>query len=227
MREKLIYLLGTAGLLLLVRNLYAMFFQLSDEESQGAIWRIFYFHLPAALVSMTAFYIGAGASILYLVQKKPSVDRFAAAVNEIAMPFALMVLATGMIWARIIWGVWWAWDHRLTSYLICILLYFGYFLLRAAIDEPATRARLSAVLSIFAALDIVIVWKSIQWFRTQHPGPVLSIRDGGGMPPGWESLAYWNVLALGLIAVAFFLIRKRQEDVQHEIDTLRRYAHAL
>jgi hypothetical protein len=84
-------------------------------------------------------------------------------------------------------------------------------MLRRAIDDPTTRARLSAVLSIFACVDIVLVWKSIEWFRTQHPGPVLEIRGGGGMAPGMEAPLWWNFLAFLMLATALILIRTRQE----------------
>jgi heme exporter protein C len=111
--------------------------------------------------------------------------------------------------------------------LICWLLRVSYLMLRQAVDEPGQRARLSAVLAIFTFTDWVIVWKSIEWWRTQHPGPVLSIRNGGGMAPGMEAPIYWNALALACLAAAMVLLRWRQEGVKREIDALRRYAHAL
>ena len=83
------------------------------------------------------------------------------------------------------------------------------------------------MLSIFACVDIVIVWKSIEWFRTQHPGPVLSIRNGGGMAPGMEAPIWWNLLALLMLSASLILIRTRQQSIQHEVETLRRYAHAF
>lgn len=227
MRQATILILGLAAAILLARNIYQIFMVMPDELNQGAIWRIFYFHLPAAMTSFICFYIGAGASIGFLASKKQRYDQVAAVANEIGLAFALMTLITGMIWARIAWGIWWTWDHRLTSYLICILLYSGYLMLRDAVEEPTQRGRLSAVLSIFASLNIILVWKSIEWFRTQHPGPVLSIRSGGGMAPGMEALAYWNVLALSLFVIVLFMIRLRQEEMQSEVDSLRRYAHAL
>ena len=95
------------------------------------------------------------------------------------MVFCTMFLITGSLWGRISWGVWWAWDARLTSALVLWLIGAGYLMLRRAIDEPTTRARLSAVLSIFGSVNSYIVWKSIEWYRTQHPQPVLSIRGGG------------------------------------------------
>ena len=107
------------------------------------------------------------------------------------------------------------------------LVYAGYLMLRRSIDEPTQRGRLSAALSIFGTVDIVIVWKSIEWWRTQHPGPVLSIRTGGGnIDPAMEHMIFRNFLALLLIAAAMVLVRARQETMEREIDSLRRLAHA-
>ena len=116
------------------------------------------------------------ASVTFLVRKNFRADALAASATEVALVFGAVNLATGMIWARIIWGIWWAWDARLTFMLISWLMYGGYLMLRQAIDEPTQRARLSAVLSILTFPGVVITWKAIEWWRTQHPGPVLSIR---------------------------------------------------
>jgi heme exporter protein C len=112
--------------------------------------------------------------------------------------------------------------------LVCILIFAGYLMLRRAIDEPTQRGRLSAALCIFGCVDVVIVWKSIEWFRTQHPGPVLSIRTGGGnMDPTMERILWLNFLALLVVATGLVLIRTRQEATAREIDSLRRLAHAI
>ncbi len=227
MRVKIILALAAISGGILAWNLHTMFMQVPDELNQGPIFRIIYFHVPSAITSFTGFYIGMFAGLGYLWRKDLRLDAFAAAVNEVSLAFATIALITGSIWGRIIWGIWWAWDPRITSYFVCWLLYVGYFMLRRAIDDPTTRARLSAVLSIFAAIDIVIVWKSIEWWRTQHPGPVLEIRGGGGMAPGMESPLWWNFLALLMLASALVMIRMRQESMQREIDSLRRYAHAF
>jgi heme exporter protein C len=227
MRLKIILALSTLSGLILAWNLHTMFLAVPDELNQGAIFRIIYFHVPAAITSFAGFFFAMFASVGYLIKKDLRFDAVAASVTEVSFAFTTITLITGSIWGRIIWGIWWTWDYRLTSFFICWLLYAGYLMLRRAIDDPTTRARLCAVLSIFACVDVVIVWKSIEWFRTQHPGPVLSIRNGGGMAPGMEAPIWWNFLALMMLATALVLIRMRQEAMQREIDSMRRYAHAF
>ncbi len=227
MRLKIILALSLLSGLILAWNLHTMFLKVPDELNQGAIFRIIYFHVPAAITSFTGFFLAMFASVGYLIRKDLRYDAVAASITEVSFAFTTITLITGSIWGRIIWGIWWTWDYRLTSFFICWLLYVGYLMLRRAIDDPTTRARLCAVLSIFACVDVVIVWKSIEWFRTQHPGPVLSIRSGGGMAPGMEAPIWWNVLALMMLATVLVIIRMRQESMQNEIDSLRRYAHAF
>jgi len=227
MRLKIILALSTLSGLILAWNLHTMFLAVPDELNQGAIFRIIYFHVPAAITSFAGFFFAMFASVGYLIKKDLRFDAVAASVTEVSFAFTTITLITGSIWGRIIWGIWWTWDYRLTSFFICWLLYVGYLMLRRAIDDPTTRARLCAVLSIFACVDVVIVWKSIEWFRTQHPGPVLSIRNGGGMAPGMEAPIWWNFLALMMLATALVLIRMRQEAMRREIDSMRRYAHAF
>ncbi len=227
MRDKLTYALLAAGGLFFFVNLYQILNVLPDEAAQGAIYRIFFLHLPAAITCFTGFFTGLLLSIGYLSTKNLAFDSIAASVNEVALVFAFVNVVTGSIWARIIWGIWWTWDYRLTSMFVCLLIYCGYLLLRRSIDEPTQRARLSAAMSIFGCVDIVIVWKSIEWFRTQHPGPVLSIRTGGGaIDPSMEAMVYRNVFAFLLIAAAIVLVRTKQEETEREIDAMRRLAHA-
>jgi heme exporter protein C len=227
MRLKIILALSVLSGLILSWNLHTMFLKVPDELNQGAIFRIIYFHVPSAITSFAGFFLAMFASVGYLIKKDLRFDSVAASITEVSFAFTTITLITGSIWGRIIWGIWWTWDYRLTSFFICWLLYVGYLMLRRAIDDPTTRARLCAVLSIFACVDVVIVWKSIEWFRTQHPGPVLSIRSGGGMAPGMEAPIWWNFLALMMLATVLVLIRMRQEAMQREIDTMRRYAHAF
>ena len=227
MRDKLTHALLAGGGLFFFVNLYGVFNILPDEAAQGPIYRIFFLHLPAAITCFVGFFTAMLLSIGYLSTGNLTYDAIAASVNEVSLIFALINVVTGSIWARIIWGIWWTWDYRLTSMFVCLLIYTGYLLLRKSIDEPTQRGRLSAALSIFGCVDIVIVWKSIEWFRTQHPGPVLSIRTGGGnIDPNMEAMVYRNVFAFLMIAAGIILVRMKQEETEREIDGLRRLAHA-
>jgi len=221
------YAMGIAAALLLVRNLHVILLGLPDEADQGAIYRIIFFHVPPSFTASVLYLTSAIASILYLIKRDFKYDVLAVSAVEVGLPFAAVNLVTGMIWARIIWGIWWTWDPRLTWALISWLIYAGYLMLRNAIDEPTTRAKNSAVMSIFAFTTVVITYKAIEWWRTQHPGPVLSIRgEGGKMDPAMEQMLYLNWIPLLLLAGVFLMIRMRQERVQREIEGLRRYAHS-
>jgi heme exporter protein C len=202
-----------------------MLLQLPDEAAQGPIYRIMFFHIPAAFTAFLGFFSALVASVLFLVKKEFRYDSLAVAVTEVGLAYASINLVTGMIWARIIWGIWWTWDPRLTSMFVCWLLYAGYLILRPAIEEPSQRAKISAVFSIFAFADVPIVWYSIEWWRTQHPAPVL--RGGGSIDPAMRAMIYTNWLPLLLIAVILVLVRLRQEETHREIDALRRLAHAI
>jgi heme exporter protein C len=228
MREKIAIALALAAAALLSYNLYQMFMVLPDEALQGAIYRILFFHAPAALVGMIGYFVALSFSVLYLSSGNLRWDSLSASIIEVSLVFSIVNIVTGSIWARIIWGIWWTWDYRLTSALVCILIFSGYLMMRRAIEEPTQRARLSSALCIFGCVDVVIVYKSIEWFRNNHPGPVLSIRTGGGtMDPAMERIFYLNMLAILLMAIALALVRTRQEATAREIDSLRRYANAI
>ena len=116
----------------------------------------------------------------------------------------------------------WSWE---VSRRRCWLLYAGYLMLRHAIEEPTQRATVAAVFNIFAFVDVPIVIFSIKWFRTQHPQPVMW--GGGSIDPDYSNTLMLNWLALGLLAIVLTMIRLRQEETQREIDSLRRFAHAM
>jgi len=228
MRQKLIYILAAAGGLFIVRNLYVILFQLPDEASQGAIYRIIYYHVPCWFICFTAYAAAGVSSVLYLIKRNPAYDDFTVSAVELGTVFTAAGLATGSIWARIIWGIWWTWDPRLTWAFITMLVYMGYLMLRRAIPDPTERAKNSSVLCTFAFTSVMITYKAIDWWRTQHPGPVLSFRTGGGnMDPAMEQMLYFNFFAMGMLALAILLIRLRQEHVRREVESLRRQVHAF
>ncbi|HVW01687.1 MAG TPA: cytochrome c biogenesis protein CcsA, partial [Planctomycetaceae bacterium] len=175
MREKLAYGLGIAGTLLMVFNLHTIFTGLPNDALQGFIFRIIFIHVPAAMNADVFFTVALVASILFLAKKDFIYDSFAVACIEVGTMLVLVNLVTGSIWGRNQWGIWWTWDLRLTSQLMCFLLYMGYLLIRPAIAEPTQRATMSAFVAIFAYADIPLVFMAIRLpnVRTQHPGPVL------------------------------------------------------
>ncbi len=229
MKTKILMALALFSGLYLVRNLYIILLQLPDEAAQGAIYRIMYFHVPGWITSFSAYFLAAVASLYYLVKRDTRADEFAVALTEVGTIFTLLGLGTGMVWARIIWGVWWVWDPRLTWAFICFLIYAGYLMLRKTIDEPGQRARIAAVVSLFAFISVVITYKSIDWWRTQHPGAVLSFRTGGEqrIDPGMEHMLFQNWFALTAFAAVIMFLRLGQERMQRELDALRRYTHNL
>ncbi|MEQ1886028.1 MAG: cytochrome c biogenesis protein CcsA [Bryobacteraceae bacterium] len=227
MKDRILWVLALLAAGILLWNMHTIFTEVPDEANQGAIFRIIYFHVPAAILALCGFGIGLAFSLIYLKTGNLRWDGIAEGVTEVSLVFASITLVTGSIWGRIIWGVWWAWDARLTSFLIAWLIFAGYLMLRRAIEEPVQRARLSAVVSVFGTVNAYVVWKSIEWFRTQHPGPVLSMRSGGGMAPGMEAPLGWNVLALFCISIMLVMVRQRQAGIAREIDTLRRTAHSF
>ena len=225
MRDKILYVLGALAILILARDLYVIA-GLPQEAAQGAIFKIIFFHVPAAWTAIVAAITALTMSVQFLRTKDFKYDAAAVAVTEVGLAFLAVNLVTGSIWARVIWGIWWTWDVRLTSALVCWLLYAGYLMLRHAIEEPTQRATFAAVFSILAFLDVPIVYFSIRWFRTQHPAPVF-LSSNGSFPADWTRVLLSNWLGLLLLAIVMTAIRLRQEESQREIDSLRRAAHAM
>jgi heme exporter protein C len=225
MREKAIYLLSLLGALVMIFNLNTIFNKLPDEAMQGAVYRIIFIHVPAAINADIFYSIALITAILFLATKNFLWDSITVSCIEVGTMLILFNLVTGSIWGRNQWGIWWAWDLRMTSQLMCFLLYLGYLLIRPAIAEPTQRATLSSIVAIFAYADIPLVLMAIRLpnVRTQHPGPVL---ETGQMAPLFKAPFGIGILAIFLIGCALVLIRQHQETSQREIDSLRRELHA-
>jgi len=174
---------GLAGLtlILFVGSLYLIFLYVPTEKEMGVVQRIFYFHVPVAWVAFLAFFIIFLGSILYLWKRESKWDVIAGSSAEVGVVFTTLVLITGSILAKPIWGVWWTWDARLTTALVLWLIYIAYLLVRAYAPEESRGARFAAVVGIVGFIDVPIVALAITLWRTQHPGPV--IFQGGLAPP--------------------------------------------
>lgn len=169
-------LLGVSFVLIMV-SLFLIFIQVPTEATMGVIQRIFYFHVPMAWVAFLAFFVVFISSIMYLWKRDRKWDIIASSSAELGIVFTTLVLITGSVWAKPIWGVWWTWDARLTTTLVLWLIYVAYLLVRSYIDEEERAARFAAVVGIVGFIDVPIVALAIVLWGTQHPSPV--IFEGG------------------------------------------------
>ena len=188
------------------------------EASQGLAQKIFYLHVPAAIWAETAMIFVGLASIFYLFTKDPRLDRFAASSAEVGTIFCAIVLTTGPIWGKPIWGTWWSWDARLTFTLFLFLLYVGYLLLRNAVPDPGARARFAAVLGICGMCEVPFIHLSVYMFPTLHPMPIV-LQPGRPKLPG-SMLTTW-LLSLGvftLFYVGFVMQRYGISDLREQTE---------
>ena len=170
------------------------------ERVQGPAQKIYYLHVPAAIWAEMAMFLVGVAAIFYLFLKDARLDRFAEASAEAGTVFAAIVLTTGPIWGKPIWGTWWTWDARLTSTLFLFFLYIGYLLLRGAIADAAQRARYAAVLGICGMCLVPFIHLSVYLFRTLHPQPII-LKPGPPSLPG-SMLATW-LFSLGVFTLLY------------------------
>jgi heme exporter protein C len=177
------------------------------EVRQGLAQKIFYLHVPAAWSALLAFSLVGLASTLYLWLKDPRLDRFAAASAEVGVAFSAVMLTTGPIWAKPIWGTWWTWDARLTLTLFLFFLFVGYLALRAALHDPAERARFSAVVGILGMLLIPFIHLSVYLFRTLHPQPIVLKPSAPSLPPEMLRTLLISTVVFTLLYLGFVTAR--------------------
>lgn len=149
--------------------LYLVYLVAPDERVMGAVQRLFYLHVPSAFVAFASTFVMLGAAVAYLWTRRRIWDDVARAAAELALLFCLVVLVTGPIWAKPAWGVWWTWEAKLTTTLLLALLLAASLMVRRYAESAEQGARIAAVLSIVAALDVPIIYKAVDWWRGQHP----------------------------------------------------------
>jgi heme exporter protein C len=218
--KKLFPILGVLTAILLIYALYQALVGAPTEQTMGNVQRIFYYHVPSALVGFTLFFVNFGASVLYLIKRNPVADIVALVAAEVGVVFLTVNLVTGPIWARPVWGIWWTWDMRLTSTLVLWLIYVSYLFLRRFSSSGETPA-LAAALAVLGALCVPFVYFSIWFFRTQHPQPVMG--GGGSIDPRMLHVLLLNWLAFSCFAFLVCWSRYRLEALQREVDQ----AHAM
>lgn len=219
-------LIGITGLVV-AAALYGAFLYAPTERTMGDIQRIFYFHVTAGMIGLVAFLVVFVGCIAYLATRDAKWDRVAEASAEIGLLFTTIVLITGPIWAKPVWGIWWTWDARLTSTLVLWFIYWAYLLIRAYVAQPARRAALSSVVGIIGALDVPIVYFSIRWWRTQHPAPVIGGGEGSGLAPPMMHAFLAAFAAYVLLFVVLGVLRARLAKAEDEVDALAREVRDL
>jgi heme exporter protein C len=167
-------------------------------------------HVPAAWSAMLSMGLVGLASILFLIMKDARLDRFAAASAEVGTVFCCVMLTTGPLWARPIWGTWWTWDARLTLTLMLFFLFIGYQVLRGAVIDPAMRAKYAAVVGICGLILLPFIHLSVYLFRTLHPQPIVLKPSAPSLPPEMLvtllcSFAVFTLLYVGFVTQRYAL----------------------
>src|SRR5437588_8811870 len=208
-------ILGILTAALLSYALYEALIAAPTEQTMGNVQRIFYYHVASAWTAFLLFFINFGASVAYLIRRNPIADAIAVTTAEVGVVFCTVVLVTGPLWARPVWGIWWTWDVRLTSTLVLWLIYVSYLMLRRFSSSGQTPL-LAAVLAVFGALDVPLVYFSIWFFRTQHPQPVIG--GGGSIDPKMLQVALINWAGFLCFAGLVCWSRYRLELLQREVE---------
>ncbi len=208
---------------LAILTLYGAFFYAARERVMGDIQRIFYFHAPAGIVSFLAFFVTFVASIGYLATRRKGWDIVGHASAEIGLLFCSVVLMTGPLWARPVWGTYWTWEARLTTSLILWLIYAGYLLVRRYTDDPDQKARFAAVVGIIGFLDVPIVYWSIRFWRGHHP-IVLKASGGGGLEESMQTVFLGGIITYLVLYLCLLALRLPLGRAEEEVRWLQEQA---
>ncbi|NIM19144.1 MAG: cytochrome C assembly protein [Candidatus Latescibacteria bacterium] len=200
---------------------YMVFVYAPVERTMGIVQKIFYFHVPSAWIAFLAFFCVFLFSIVYLMRREKKWDDLASSSAEVGVLFCSLVLITGPIWAKPVWGVWWTWDSRLTLTLVLWLLYVGYMMLRYYVADPEKKATLSAVVGIIGFIDVPLVYLSIRWWRTQHPSPVMAGGSDSGLDPDMARAFFTCLAAFTILFVYLLMKRVKLEKLREELDGLQ------
>ena len=216
-----VLLIGTAGLMAL--TLYLVFFWVPTEQTLGVSQRIFYFHVPLGMIGLIAIVQVAVASIMHLITRKERWDALAYATAEIGVVFATLILVTGSIWAKPVWGVWWTWDAKLTTTLILWFIYVGYLMLRAYGPRGSQGARYGSVLALIGAIDAPIIYFAAELWRTAHPnlniGP---LAERGSLDPSMGIALLVSLVTFILLYTYLILERYSLRRAETSVDELYR-----
>ena len=210
---------------LMLMNIYFIFMIAPTDAVLGHVQRVFYFHVPIAIMSFLAFFLVFIASLMYLFKRSTRWDSFAHASAEVGVIFVTLALITGIIWARPVWNTWWTWEPRLTTTLILWLIYVAYLMVRSYAPTQSKGAIYAAVVGIIGFVDVPIVYYSVVWWRSIHPSPVVGPFAQSDALDGTMAL----ILLYSLVTFVFFfayIVMERMELKTSE-ESLGRIRFAL
>ena len=210
-----------AGILLLV-DLYLIFLVAPTDANLGNVQRVFYVHVPIALMSFLAFFIVFVGSVMYLFKRSGRWDSLAQSAGEVGVVFVSLALITGVIWAKPVWNVWWTWEPRLTTTLVLWLIYVGYLMVRAYAPNRSKAATYAAVVGIIGFIDVPIVYYSVQWWRSIHPQQVVGpLAEAGSLDSTMYMVLMISMLAFLFLTAWLILERMAGRDAEDELGRLR------
>ena len=219
--QRIEQVLGVCAAIGLLIGLYAGLIYAPPDAVQGEVQRLMYLHVPLILISYLAFFIVFVMSILYLWRRSRQYDAIAHSSAEIGTLFTALAIATGSIWGRPTWGAWWTWDARLTATAILLLIFLGYLMLRALVEDESRGATFCSVLGIIGFLDIPIIHMSVVWWRTLHQ-PASILKPGQVMVAPDMLMALLANLAAFVLLYGYLLAKRlRLEGAREELFNLR------
>ncbi|MBC7532578.1 MAG: cytochrome c biogenesis protein CcsA [Oligoflexus sp.] len=217
-QDRLTFGIGLAVLLFASFSwFYALRFAPSDE-AQGEVYRIMYFHVPSAITAFLSSFILLFFSLWTLFKRSSVAASWSKACAEVGFMYTAITLITGSIWGRPTWGVWWEWDARLTTTLILALLYAGYLIFTNSMAPGPQRDRMAAALGLIIAIDIPIIYKSVEWWRTLHQPPSLLRSGGSTMDPEMRSILFLCMFAMFFLAGWLLWLRAINLQLQAKIE---------
>ena len=203
-------------------GLYFSLLQSPPDYIQGDSMRIMYIHVPSAWFALMAYTILAGSSVLWFITRNPIFSIIARSIAQIGMIFTLISLVTGSIWGKPTWGVWWAWDARLTSMLLLFFLYLAYIFLWQSITNKDLASKISAALAIVGFVNIPIIKFSVDWWNTLHQPATISKLSSPSIDISMMIPLFIMSLATFLFLVTVFFIRLRIEILDNKILRIRK-----
>jgi len=209
------------SLALIIITLYLIFINVPTDANLGISQRIFYIHVPIAWLGMISIVVVAIASALYLWTKNNKWDDLAYSTAEYGMMFATLIIVTGAVWAKPVWGVWWTWDSKLTTTIILWFIYASYLILRAYGPKGIQQARYAAIIALIGAIDAPIIYLATQWWRTAHPSYVVGpLESSGGLDPQMRTAFLVSMITFTVLYVFLLSNRYKIRRSETELDEL-------